>query len=353
MIDSEHEQTEMLGVAVEEAINKKNNILVTGARNFSLSSESDINRFLDDFEGEIKVVGMKENDGCIFPGFFSLPASAKASVSPVSQTTLHDDDDKSFYELKRDNFCDFDFVAYGKYDQKGHFHSFANTDSKSILSDQNQQFPNLLETTTAQLRRRMFVTENRAEENSEDASNPSSKFRFCIKEGYELDLAKIFSSGLWYADQANEFVFPGVFDGSSRFVSAYCISKHGYLIPGCTNERKKFLPFSKYGSYQFKAVKVHTFSRSLNQDKMRVLETLKDLPKFPLGTEILNCPHWFCFKDKAIIYEPNLITVPFDHVKMNNENLTVFIGGEKGPDEHLYLYGQYDEENEFFAGTNI
>jgi len=327
--------------------------LIAGGRNFALSNENEVNRFLDDFEGEIKIVGMKENGGCIFPGFFSLPFSAKVGFADETQTTLSDEESKNpAHELKRDNFYDFKFVPYGKYDQNGHFRSFTNSESQKIHSDLKQKFPSLLETTNAQLRRKTFTTRNPFDQSLDTATIPAMKFRFCMKEGFELDLVKIFASGLWYADEANEFIFPGLFDSAGRFISAYCISKQGYLIPGCTNERRKFLPFSKYGSYEFKAVKVHTYSKTLNQDKMKVLEKLKDIPKFPLSNEILNCSHWFCFKDKSIIDDPSLIKVPFGDATLNNENLTIYIGGEKGPDKRLYLYGQYDEENQFFAGIS-
>ena len=344
--DFERDQKQLLGLAVEEAIIKKNAILITAARNMALSRESEINRYLDDFGGEIKIIGMKENEGNFYPGFFSLHSSAGSTV--VTENTV--EENRSFHRLKHDHFLDFEFVARGRYDQKGHFHSFESSHMEHAHLYAKENFPSLLSATAAQLRQKLLSADDSPDLQSELASLPPSTFCFSMKEGFEFDLANLFANGLWFADATNEFMFPGVFDGSDKFIASYCISKQGYFIPGCTNERGKFLPFSKYGAYEHKAVKLHKYSKNLNQDKMNVLEKLKELPKFPLAHEIPHSSRWFCFKDKTIISEPRLITVPFGHITVTNENLNVYIGGEKGPDKLLYLYGQYDKEDQFFPG---
>ena len=342
-LDPDCVQRNFYSLAVEEAIHIKNNILIPCACNSVSPTESEVSRYIDEFEGSIQVVGMKGNDGSFYPGFFSI--SFLSSSKSIQKTQSRISNSKSF-----DSY-DFDFVARCKISEDGDCSS--DDISDATHSNLKEQFPTLLGSATAQIRKKCTAALKSLENLSVSLSIPTLKFRFLMQDGFEADLSKIFANGLWYIDGDQQYIFPGLFDRSKRFIAAYCVTIEGYLIPGCSGEEQRFFPFAKYGPFEHKPIKIHKCNKNLNKEKIKVLENLNNLPKFPSSDDVTKTENWFCFKDKAIIGDPSQITVPFDHVHLNHENLTIYVGCEKGFDCKLYMYGQYNEKGDFVPGKFI
>ena len=323
---------ENFGLAVETAVKMKSAVWVSCARCIGLTDEKDILQWLREIEEVVGTVGMKQENGNFYPGFFAFPSSFR------NKTKISDPQMDSKENVKPD-FFDFEFVARGSIDEDGFYCDYSRK-----FPNHREKFPSLSSVAVAQLRKKAALAGKRFNDKQPDNNTVTfSEYRFSLLEGYELDLSKIFASGLWYTTETQEFFFAGVYDTSERFVCAFCISKDGFFIPGCTDQRRKFFPLSHFGAKEHKPVHYRNASKRFDREKAIVLKQIAEIPLFPRSSVIHQSPNWFCFKNKAIVDNPAEITVHLDYHSIDNESINVYIGGMKGPDKRLYLYGKQDK----------
>lgn len=300
-------------------------------------------KVIDEFEGAPSILGLKSKDGCFYPGFFIQPAKSRRD----NDSTASNDSDSSFApEL---GLINVKFVPNGKFDKDGRF--YRNTIANIMGTS---QFPSLGKLVESLSRKKKKSARKSAAKNI--PSPVSLKYRFCFhggheldEEGHEFDIGRLFKSGIWYVDGKEQFLFGGFYNAENRFIASYCITNTGVFIPGSTNDLGSFYPLSKYVSSDNNPVKLHIKEKKTNSYKKSFFfDKVYSYPRFPKKFEIVRMPNWICFKNLAFVDDPSLLTVPCNDMYAN-ENLNVYIGGEKGPDKRLYLYGRYDQ-NQFFTG---
>ena len=339
ILDKEETRREKLEMAIEKAIKLKNYFLANLLKNKFLSLEQEMGKIIENLEGTIKVVGLKTRDGHFYPGFFTKSLKQNQVSEAASSGSSSDSDQPNVNE--RSDLLDFEFSPNGKFDKDKRFYLDASSNTPGP-----GHFPSLRKIINSQIRNKAKPDETKT---GRKERPESFKYQFCVLESNELDLVRIFKSGIGFVDNNEQYLFPGVYNCESQFMASYCISSYGIFIPGCTNNSGAFHPFSKYGPSQFQLIKTPAedvnatpYENSFYYDKLFVF------PKFPSRSEVVRNPNWFCFKNRTFINSPIRITVPCNDM-YGNENLNVYIGGVKGPDKRLYLYGHY-EPNRFFSG---
>ena len=186
---------------------------------------------------KIGLVGYKTKDGCFYSGFFSrenfILRKKQSSQKYVIDHDQTRNDENNPHEVTIPCVPCFPFNPRGKIDSNGKYHPYYvqdNFPSEKIgfptlnelikkqtgeMSETRLSLPQQIRVRKLSLREEKRTSEVGILPESHSDSifhQECSLFNFCLRDGTEVKISELLSSGLWRLDQADEYFVAGVFN---------------------------------------------------------------------------------------------------------------------------------------------
>ena len=305
------------------------------------------------------IVGYKTKDGSFYPGFFSRKDFVLTRLG-MNKNCLTDPDIKecnieNSNEIPVPSVPKVPFVPRGKIEKQGGFHPYFIDNAKP---NKRVRFPNLsdlhrsqtIDINDMQLTLQQQIQQRKSGNIQKSLlEDDEPEFQFRLKDGPEVKITELLGSGIWHMDAADEYFVAGTFDFEGRFVSAYYLSKYGFMIPGNSDGHSRFIPTCKY---DFDSEELMVPVKSLHEDLMQEFLDIEKFIHLPRADEIRipGQKKWICVKDAVVVTDPLSITILSDAVFGEHLDINVYAGGDIGADGQLYLYGKYSRDGLFIPG---
>ena len=306
-------------------------------------------------------VGYKIHDGSFYPGFFSrknfVLKRTEKNKSCLTDPDIEDYNVDNLNVIPVPSVPKIPFIPRGMIEKGGTFHPYYIDSAKlrkrvpfptlhELLDSQTMDINDSRLTLKQQIFRRKSgeLTKNLLDEFSVEP-----EFTFSLRGGPEVKITELLGSGVWYLDTADEYFVAGIFDFQGRFISAYFLSKYGFMIPGESDDNDHFVPSIKF---DLDSDELMIPDKSLHEDLVQELIDITKFIKLPRAEELRGPGHktWVCVKDAIIMADPLSITILSDAVFGEHLDINVYAGGEIGTDGQLYLYGKYSRDGLFIPG---
>jgi len=305
------------------------------------------------------MVGYLTNDNCFYPGFFSrkgyvlrrLDKNKSWLTDPeIGECSLEDS-----HVIPVPSVPKFPFIPRGKIEKKGLYHPYY---IDSAQPSKRVAFPNLYDIWQKQISerydRRLSLYEQIQQRKSGNVQmnlfeNEELEFQLCLRDGPEIKITELLGSGIWHLNSADEYFVAGIFDFEGKFVAAYYLSKYGFMIPGISDNRNKFVPSCPF---DLESEVLLVPEKSLHEDLMQEFLDITKTIILPRAEE-LRIPgqkKWVCVKDAVVMSDPLSITILSDAVFGEHADINIYAGGEIAADGQLYLYGKYSRDGLFIPG---
>lgn len=269
-------------------------------------------------------VGLLGVDSSFYPGFFT------------HAPTLHDHEDDS----RNAPIADLPFLARGRIDDDGCYHKY-RADHPEDFDD--AKFPSAFDMMMSQMDgdHRLAIT---------------YPFKFAVQEGTEISLKEVFASGLWYTKEEHECYMTGVYNLRGVFIATTCFTADGYLLPGACDNRGRFIPFAYIDAEGNFATPTPPGRPPGELNKL--LERIRYMPPCPKAQKLASdrADYWRIVRDGTAVDDHRQITVYLSEHPVvkdcvgGDDSLCMYIGGDVGPDKHLYPFGFYTDDGFFVAG---
>nr|XP_026695110.1 uncharacterized protein LOC113475292 [Ciona intestinalis] len=296
----------------------------------TVQNQESAEQYNRDVDNTIKSVGLKNKDGSFYPGFFSKVEKEISDGDNADGGTP--------------------FLAEGRIDDDGCYHELSERELKEQNLPTLEEIARKQEHTASESTNQEESTTSRHENTSVDVSE---RFKLAFQDGPELNLKEAMGSGIWHTQQGNEYYLPGVFNEDGQFMASSAITIDGHVVPGARNTKGMFVPF---GSYDENGDFIEQDpDPDLSPELLEVARKMKRSTVCP-DADRIDANEWKCVKEGVTVEDPRQITVYStpgqDETSQDaDDEYSVFVGGEIGPDGNFYPYGRYDEAGNFIPGS--